>query len=173
VYPKVSGLGHNDLIKNSSSKHSLRNNTKGYGGKPYWTDSQNSDATAPYGRELYHLQSSLHGGLSGNFWIFPRMFFLLHLINCAFAHVLPQTFLSLAGKSVVLLKETNLNILSQSFSTCLFITFMAMIHYAVCSVSEVQSILLLFLSVALHAAKFWKRVYDAASSGLMPMKTVI
>jgi hypothetical protein len=37
----------------------LRNNTKGYGGKPHYTDSQNSDTTAPSGRELYHLQFSL------------------------------------------------------------------------------------------------------------------
>jgi hypothetical protein len=38
---------------------SLRNNTKGYGGKTYYTDSQNIDTTAPSGRELYHLQVSL------------------------------------------------------------------------------------------------------------------
>jgi hypothetical protein len=35
----------------------LRSNTKGYGGKAHYTDSQNSDTTAPSGRELYHLQS--------------------------------------------------------------------------------------------------------------------
>jgi hypothetical protein len=34
-------------------------NTKGYGGKTHYTDSQNSDTTAPSGRELYHLQFSL------------------------------------------------------------------------------------------------------------------
>jgi hypothetical protein len=57
-YPKVSGLSHND-INNDNNKHSLRSNTKGYGGKTHQTDSQNSDTTAPSGRELYHLQSSL------------------------------------------------------------------------------------------------------------------
>jgi hypothetical protein len=37
------------------NKHSLRGNTKGYGGKIHYTDSQNSDTTAPSGKELYHL----------------------------------------------------------------------------------------------------------------------
>jgi hypothetical protein len=37
----------------------LRNNTKGYGGKTHYIDSQNRDTTAPSGRELYHLQFSL------------------------------------------------------------------------------------------------------------------
>jgi hypothetical protein len=37
----------------------LRSNIKGYGGKTHKTDSQNSDKTAPTGRELYHLQFSL------------------------------------------------------------------------------------------------------------------
>jgi len=37
--------------------YSLRSNTKGYGGKTQ-TDSQNSDTTAPSGRELYHFQFS-------------------------------------------------------------------------------------------------------------------
>jgi hypothetical protein len=37
----------------------LRSNTKGYGGKTLQTDSQNTDTTAPSGRELYHLQFSL------------------------------------------------------------------------------------------------------------------
>jgi hypothetical protein len=31
----------------------------GYGSKTQYTDSQNSDITAPSGRELYHLQFSL------------------------------------------------------------------------------------------------------------------
>jgi hypothetical protein len=47
-------------INNNQNKHSLRNNTKGYGCKTQWTDSQNSDKTTPSGRELYHLQSSLY-----------------------------------------------------------------------------------------------------------------
>jgi len=32
----------------------LRSNTKGYGGKTHYTDSQNSDTIAPSGRELYY-----------------------------------------------------------------------------------------------------------------------
>jgi hypothetical protein len=56
MYPKVSGLSHNEINKN---KHSLRSNTNGYGGKTHETDSQNSDTTASRGRELYHLQFSL------------------------------------------------------------------------------------------------------------------
>jgi len=32
VYPKVSGLNHNE-INNNNNKHSLRSNTKGYGDK--------------------------------------------------------------------------------------------------------------------------------------------
>jgi hypothetical protein len=43
-----------------NNKHSLRSNAKGYGGKTHQTDSLNSDTTAPSGRELYHLQFSLH-----------------------------------------------------------------------------------------------------------------
>jgi hypothetical protein len=39
--------------------YSLRYNTKGYGAKTHYTDSQNSDTTAPSGRELFHLQFSL------------------------------------------------------------------------------------------------------------------
>jgi hypothetical protein len=42
-----------------NNKHSLKGSTKGYGGKTHYTDSQNSDITAPSGRELYHLQFSL------------------------------------------------------------------------------------------------------------------
>jgi hypothetical protein len=36
-------------------KHPLRSNIKGYVGKTHYTGSQNSDTTAPSGRELYHL----------------------------------------------------------------------------------------------------------------------
>jgi len=45
-------------INNNNNKHSLRSNTKGYGGKTHYTDSQNSDITASIGWELYHLQFS-------------------------------------------------------------------------------------------------------------------
>jgi hypothetical protein len=50
LYAKVSGLSHNEI--NNNNKHSLRSNTKGYGGKTHYTDSQNSDTTASSGREL-------------------------------------------------------------------------------------------------------------------------
>jgi hypothetical protein len=42
-----------------NNKRTLRSNIKGYGGKTHYTVSQNSDTTAPSGRELYHLQFSL------------------------------------------------------------------------------------------------------------------
>jgi hypothetical protein len=58
VYPKVSGLSHNEIYA-YNNKHPLRSNTKGYGGKTHYNYSQNSDTTAPSGRELYHLQFSL------------------------------------------------------------------------------------------------------------------
>jgi hypothetical protein len=48
----------NEIIHAYNNKHSLRSNAKGYGGKTHYTDSQNSDTTAPSGRELYHLQFS-------------------------------------------------------------------------------------------------------------------
>jgi hypothetical protein len=38
-----------------NSKHSLRSNTNGYGGK---TQHTNSDTTAPSGREMYHLHAA-------------------------------------------------------------------------------------------------------------------
>jgi hypothetical protein len=41
------------------NKNSLRSNAKGYGSKTHLTDSQNSDTTAPNGREPYHSQFSL------------------------------------------------------------------------------------------------------------------
>jgi hypothetical protein len=47
-------------INNNKNKHSLRSNTKDDGSKTHWSDSQNNDTTAPSGRELYHLQFSLH-----------------------------------------------------------------------------------------------------------------
>jgi hypothetical protein len=53
VYPKVSGLSRNEINKSNNNKHSLKSDTKGYGGKTHWTDSQNSDTTALSGKELY------------------------------------------------------------------------------------------------------------------------
>jgi hypothetical protein len=60
-----------DCVDNeiNNNKHSLRSNTKGYGGRTYYPDSQNSDTTAPSSRELSVLAP---GGQSGNFWIHPR-----------------------------------------------------------------------------------------------------
>jgi hypothetical protein len=58
VYPKVSGLSHNEIYA-YNNKHSFRSNTKGYGGRTHQNDTQNSDTTAHSGRELYHLQFSL------------------------------------------------------------------------------------------------------------------
>jgi hypothetical protein len=49
----------NEINNNNNNKHSLRSNTKGYGGETHWTDSQNSDTTAPSDRELYHLKFPL------------------------------------------------------------------------------------------------------------------
>jgi len=48
VYPKVSRLSHNKIYT-YNNKHMLRSNTKGYGDKTHYTDSQNSDTTARSG----------------------------------------------------------------------------------------------------------------------------
>jgi hypothetical protein len=63
VYPDFPDWVHNEI----NNKHSLRSNIKGYGGKTHYTDSQNSDTTAPSGRELYHLQFSLQAASPGTF----------------------------------------------------------------------------------------------------------
>jgi hypothetical protein len=57
----------NEINENNNNKHSFRSNTKSYGGKTHYTDSQNSDTTAPNGRELYHLQFSLQEASSETF----------------------------------------------------------------------------------------------------------
>jgi len=54
----------------------LRSNTKSYGGKTHYTDSQNSDTTAPSGRELYHLQFSLQADSPETFG-----YTLLHMLE--------------------------------------------------------------------------------------------
>jgi hypothetical protein len=66
VYPKVSGLSRNEIYV-YNKKHSLRSNTKSYGGKTLYTDSQNSDTSAHSGTELYHLQFSLQAVSPGTF----------------------------------------------------------------------------------------------------------
>jgi hypothetical protein len=89
VYPKVSGLSHNEIYA-YNNKHLLRSNTtKGYGGKTHKTDSQNSETTAPSGRELYRLQFSLPGGKSGKFWIYPRIYSTLSALYSSYEEVLP------------------------------------------------------------------------------------
>jgi hypothetical protein len=45
-----------EINNNNKNKHSLRSNTKDYGGKTHQTDSQNSDTTSTSARKLYHLQ---------------------------------------------------------------------------------------------------------------------
>jgi hypothetical protein len=47
--------------------YSLRRNTKGYGGKTHYTDSQNTEKISPSGTELYHLQFSLQVASSETF----------------------------------------------------------------------------------------------------------
>jgi hypothetical protein len=56
-----------DNVIYAYNTHSLRSNTKGYGGKTHYTDSQNSDITAASGRQLYHLQFSLQAVSPGTF----------------------------------------------------------------------------------------------------------
>jgi hypothetical protein len=51
----------------NNNKHSLRSNTKGYGGNTHYNDSQNNDTTARSGRELCHLQFSLQVASSETF----------------------------------------------------------------------------------------------------------
>jgi hypothetical protein len=57
-------------------------NTKCYGDKTHQTDSQNSDKTAPSGRELYHLQFSIQEAspeTSGYTLVWPRCNEIEHL----------------------------------------------------------------------------------------------
>jgi hypothetical protein len=55
----------------------LRSNKKGCGGKTHYTDSQNSDTTAPSGRELYCLQFSLHAASLETFGLYDNSTALL------------------------------------------------------------------------------------------------
>jgi len=84
VYPKVSGLWVNNGINNNSNnnnnnnnnnkKHSLRGNKRGYGGKTYYTDSQNSNTTAPSGRDCTICSYRSRWPVR-KFWIHPRTYF--------------------------------------------------------------------------------------------------
>jgi len=65
--PKVSGLSHNEINNNNNNdKHTLRSNIKGYGGKNYYTDSQNSDINAPSWQRTVSFAVLAPGGQSGN-----------------------------------------------------------------------------------------------------------
>jgi hypothetical protein len=81
VYPKVSGLSHNEINNSNKNKLSLRGNTKDYGGKTYWTLSQNIDITAPTGKELYNLQFSLQAASPETFGY--TLVFIRVLPSCA------------------------------------------------------------------------------------------
>jgi hypothetical protein len=63
VYPKVSGLSHNEINNNNNNnkKHSLRSNRMAMAAKLI-SDSQNSDITAPSGIELYPFAAVAPGG---------------------------------------------------------------------------------------------------------------
>jgi hypothetical protein len=75
VYPKVSGMSHNEIYT-YNNKHPLSINIKGYGSKTHKTDSQNNDINAPNGKELYHLQFSLQVANLENFgctFVYPSV----------------------------------------------------------------------------------------------------
>jgi hypothetical protein len=67
MYEGVSKSFGTESITKYNNKHSLRRNTKGYGGKTHQTDSQNNDTTASSGRELYRLQFSLQAASAETF----------------------------------------------------------------------------------------------------------
>jgi hypothetical protein len=58
VYEGVSRSFRTRSITKSTTNTSSEATQKGYGDKIHWSDSQNSDTTAPSGRELYNLQFS-------------------------------------------------------------------------------------------------------------------
>jgi hypothetical protein len=109
VYQKFPDWADNEI--NNNNKHWFRSTTKGYGGKTHSNDSQNTDKTAPSGRELYHLQFSLKGASPESFgytlvngkirtWILLLYMFTILSLNyrkhSLFAHseihcVLPMT----------------------------------------------------------------------------------
>jgi hypothetical protein len=72
----------------NNNKYSLRNNTKGYGSKTHWTDSQNSNTTAPSGRELYHLQFLLQVASSETLLFHTKTMYIYTLLT----YKLPVTF---------------------------------------------------------------------------------
>jgi hypothetical protein len=71
----------------------LRSNAKGYGDKTYWTDAQNSDTTAPSGRELYHLQFSLQAASPETFgYILALLSFLIIISDVEFVNISVKYF---------------------------------------------------------------------------------
>jgi hypothetical protein len=60
VHEGVSKIFRTELITKYTLTFGINalSNTEGFGGKTHQTGSQNSDRTAPSGRELYHLQFS-------------------------------------------------------------------------------------------------------------------
>jgi hypothetical protein len=72
-----------------SSALRKQHNTKAYGGKTRKADSQNSDATAPSGRELYHLQFSLHAASPETFGY--TLVWLLLYFSKVYLPYLPST----------------------------------------------------------------------------------
>jgi hypothetical protein len=70
-----------------NNKLSLRSNTKGYGGKTHYTDSQNSDITAPSVRELYHLQFSLKAASPETFgYTLMLAYACVYVCACLYTH---------------------------------------------------------------------------------------
>jgi hypothetical protein len=68
VYPKASGLSHNEMYA-YLWYYSLRSNRKGFGGKTHYTYSHRIAV------QLHLVAFAVHapGGQPGNFWIHPRM----------------------------------------------------------------------------------------------------
>jgi hypothetical protein len=57
-------------VETNNNKHSLRSNTKGYGGKTYYTDSQNSDVLQTVCRKLWEDSGTGGFGLGAPFsWL--------------------------------------------------------------------------------------------------------
>jgi hypothetical protein len=84
-YQKFSDWVYNEV--NNNNKHSLRRNTKGYGGKVHQTDSQNSDTTPPSGWELYHLQFSLQAASPETFG-YTFVYFIVIYYASGYEHIL-------------------------------------------------------------------------------------
>jgi hypothetical protein len=74
----------NEINYNNNNKHSLRSNTKYYDVKIHEIDSQNSDKTAPGGRELYHLQFSLQAVSPETFGYSTRFYPFLYIREVRF-----------------------------------------------------------------------------------------